>query len=128
MMLPDQAKCYYPIFVRLDNSIRRFSGLTVSRTSGAVVDADQLTDYQACMALHLSLQLGIGLFLPIAILFAEELLSRIAFQRRLRPTAQPSLSPVLTTITHIALVPFQAAVGVQTVSLLLHYVGLWGAK
>jgi hypothetical protein len=110
----------------LDSTMQRiqswFPLLGIPLPTGLAATEDAMTERDVCVANNVLLQYVVGLALPAAAVFAEEEVSRQKFERVQGRGTGFCYTAVTATLLQLVLVPFQAAVALQLVLLLLKYV------
>lgn len=122
---PHEGAFYASIMARAEVFISKALPLPGIIPSSAMSGASNLTDVGACVAVRSVLQVILGCFVPMAVLFAEESLSRNAFEGLATGHAKHLPPPTVLHLLHLLLVPFQGAIAFQATVCVLNLLGSW---
>lgn len=120
-----QGLYYYSLATYVDNLLAKVAPLPSVIPGSAFFGTGTLTDFGACLAVRSTLQVSIGYFLPAAVLFAEECISRNNFENAFLRRVRFMPRPVTLIMQHLLVVPFQAVVAFQAIVSVLNLVAPW---
>ena len=123
---PSQGAFYIQTLSSFDWVSRRLlpfshDSVTLLNPTGQALDAGALSEHGACVAVHSTLQLFLGLLIPLTILATEQRLSQNDFEMRHNIGFPFEDRYLASLIKSLLLVPFEAAVGLFAITRGLHF-------
>ena len=123
---PTQGAFYVQTLSSFDWVSRRLlpyshDSVTLLNPTGQALDAGALSEHGACVAVHSTLQLFLGLLIPLTILATEQRLSQNDFEMRHNIGFPFKDRYLASLIKSLLLVPFEAAVGLFAITRGLHF-------
>lgn len=119
--VPRQGKRYFDIISTVQVLFMKWFPLPLP--FGMDVSSINLSEQGACLAFKATLQIAIGYFVPMAVLLAEESVSRKRFRIRRGYSETYTYPASILILQYMFLIPFQAVVTFNAVVLLLQWSG-----
>lgn len=121
--VPGQGHRYFDIINAIQNFLMEWLPGPSIFPFGTNIGVGSLTERGACIALKSTLQITMGYFLPMAVLLAEEFVSRKKFRVKYGLSNTLTHPPSIIILQYLCLIPFQAAVIFHATVLFLHWSG-----
>lgn len=121
--VPGQGQRYFQIIWNIREFFMHNSPLPSTYPLGMDIEFFTLSEQGSCIAFKTTLQVAVGYFIPMAVILAEESVSRKMFRIRRGYSETYTYPTSILILQYLFLIPFQAAVTFNAVVLVLHWAG-----
>ena len=122
-LVPGLGGRYHALAFTVEENIFKWIPFPVAPvTASDLENLDKIGPVGTCFAVNSTLLVVIGHLLPMAVVVAEEIISRKSFERKYHLSTAFHHGPWWLVILHLCLIPFQAAILYSTLLLAMHWI------